>query len=296
MTTIFDRTRRDHSTAARARRGLRAVAQSVLLLVAFSSAVQAQGKTESEEAQQHAQLRAMKDAAQSLQIKPISEQHAATISFRDRPILRYSDPARGMPDATVWRLGTDGRPGALVALELRKKQQQLILNYEFLSLDGAPFELSSGPFAWKPTTGMLQWKPVTDGPKPAGKEPLRLSQMRMLSQRFSAFELYQGERSKLRMLTQPIDRYTPSDRANADAAIFAFVYGTNPEVVLFLETDGSTWSYAAGRLSSAASWLLLDEEEVWQQENILPPLVNEPDQPYMSNRHSISLSSAESKP
>jgi hypothetical protein len=296
MTMYILRTRRDHSTVVLARRDLRIMAEIALVLGALSSAVRAQSETLSEEAQQQAQLRVMKDAAQALQIKPVGEQDIGALSFRDRPILRYSDAARGMPDATVWRLGKDGRPGALVALEIRKKQNQHILNYEFLALAGAPFELSSGPFTWTPTVGMLQWKPLTDGPKPAGKEALRLSQMRMLSQRFSAFELYQGERSKLRMLTQPIDRYTPSNRPNADGAIFAFVYGTNPEVVLFLETDGATWSSAAGRLSSAASWLMLDDKEVWEQENVLPPLVNEPNQPYMSNRHSVSLTSAEANP
>ena len=296
MTTLIGRIHRGHSTAALAWRGFRIAAGFALALGALSAPVRAQNDALPEEAQQQAQLHVMKDAAQALRIKPVSEPDAAAISFLDRPILRYSDPARGMPDATVWRLGKDGRPGALVALEIRKKQNQHILNYEFLALDGAPFEIVSGPFKWTPAAGMLQWKPLADGPKPASKEPLRLSQMRMLAQRFSAFELYQGERSKLRMLTQPIDRYTPTDRPNADGAIFAFVYGTNPEVVLFLETDGADWSYAAGRLSGAASWLTLDDKEVWQQENVLPPLVNEPDQIYMSNRHAVSLTSAESKP
>ena len=44
--------------------------------------------------------------------------------FVSKPLLRYSDPTRGttaanvLIDATVWRLGEQGRPTALITLEI----------------------------------------------------------------------------------------------------------------------------------------------------------------------------------
>jgi hypothetical protein len=235
----------------------------------------------------------MKISVQSLQVKFADDANTESVQFRDRPVLRYSDPARGMFDATVWRMGDRGRPDVLVAMEITRKQDTHLLNYEFLSLTGRPLALSSGPFTWKPMAGMLQWKSLPDGPVPADKEQLRGLQMRKLAQRFSGTELYHGERSELRMLPQPIDRYVPGKQPNSDAAMFAFVYGTNPEIVLFIETDGSAWSFAAGRLSAAASWLMLDGKEVWQQEAVKAP---DPMSPYVSNRHPVVLPSAEGTP
>ena len=35
----------------------------------------------------------------------------------NKPLFRYSEPSRNIVDATVWRLGAEGRPKAILVLE-----------------------------------------------------------------------------------------------------------------------------------------------------------------------------------
>ena len=87
------------------------------------------------------------------------------LTFAAKPLLRYSDPTRGLTeanvllDASVWRLGVTGRPTALVTLEIyRSTAETGMLAYEFLSLTDAQFHLihkSAEPIAWDATARLL---------------------------------------------------------------------------------------------------------------------------------------------
>ncbi|HWB10423.1 MAG TPA: hypothetical protein VG826_14420 [Pirellulales bacterium] len=86
-----------------------------------------------------------------------------------------------------------------------------------------------------------------------------------------------NEKIQLRLLPQPVDRYVPSKAERADGAIFFFTFGTNPEVMLLIESDGKQWSYASGRLTGAEEVVLaIDETIAWQGE----PLHNVPESPH----------------
>src|SRR5262249_2184213 len=63
----------------------------------------------------------------------------ATLAVVPKPVLRYSDPPRGgvlastnvLLDAGVWRLGTEGRPTALVTIEIyQNRDGSRVLAYE----------------------------------------------------------------------------------------------------------------------------------------------------------------------
>jgi hypothetical protein len=172
--------------------------------------------------------------------------------FSDRPIFRYSDPARGYVAAAVWRLGDEGRPKALLTTELdRKDHGPPCIAYEYASLTATPFTLTSEDIRWSPSGTQYEFRPVPRAPAPADTPQRRLAQMRDLARRFAAREEVKGERCELRLLPAPVCRYAPSGDARADGAIFFFAFGTNPEVVLLLESDGRSWNYAAGRMTGA---------------------------------------------
>src|SRR6185312_10054484 len=86
---------------------------------------------------------------------------------------------------------------------------------------------------------------------PEATPQLRLRQLREIARRFTSNEEIKNEKFELRLLSTPVDRYTPSMSDRADGAIFFFTLGTNPEVVLLIESDGKGWSYAAGRMTGA---------------------------------------------
>jgi hypothetical protein len=77
--------------------------------------------------------------------------------------------------------------------------------------------------------------------------------------------LVHGQQYELRLLSQPIDRYVPSTAPHADGAIFLLAFGTNPEISLFIESDGMAWNYGAGRLTAATTvTLTLDGSTAWE--------------------------------
>lgn len=186
--------------------------------------------------------------------------------FAPKPIFRFSDPARGCVAAAVWKLGDTGRPKALITTELHRTTfGKSCIAYEYSSLTATKFSVRSDDIKWSAPGTLYEFKAVPNGPVPEKTALRRLIQMREIAKRFVAVEEVDKERCELRLLTQPVDRYVPSNAENADGAIFLFAFGTNPEVVLILESDGTNWNYAAGRMTGAQSVsLMIDDVIAWQ--------------------------------
>lgn len=186
--------------------------------------------------------------------------------FAMKPIFRFSDPARGCVAAAVWKLGDTGRPKALITTELHRTTfGKPCIAYEYSSLTATKFSVRSDDIKWSAPGTLYEFKAVPNGPVPEKTALRRLIQMREIAKRFVAVEEVDKERCELRLLTQPVDRYVPSNTENADGAIFLFAFGTNPEVVLMLESDGTKWNYAAGRMTGAQSVsLTIDDVIAWQ--------------------------------
>lgn len=207
--------------------------------------------------------------------------------FASRPIFRFSDPARGCVAAAVWKLGEKGRPKALITTELhRTTYGKPCIGYEYSSLTTTKFSVKSDDIQWSPKGTLYEFKAVPNGPVPEKTALRRLIQMREIAKRFAGVEEVDKERCELRLLTQPVDRYVPSNAENSDGAIFLFAFGTNPEVVLMLESDGTKWTFAAGRMTGAQSVVLtIDETIAWQG----LPLQKGNESPYTGSISSIEI-------
>ena len=198
----------------------------------------------------------------------------AALAVVPKPLLRYSDPTRGgikegatnvLVDACVWRLGEQGRPTALVTVEIyRAPDGSRVLAYEFLSLTDAKFSLRHRTEAvrWDATASALELKDLPDAPRPAATPAARLAQMRQLARRFAATERLKGESIDCRLMAQPIDRYHSEADRIADGAIFALANGTNPEIGIVLEDAGPRWRYGVLRLGAAEMVVTLDGRPV----------------------------------
>lgn len=186
--------------------------------------------------------------------------------FQSTPILRYSHAPRNIADSMVFRLGTKGRPIALVTAELYGGTgRQFLLCQEFLAIDDADFQLTCNKFHWTPPKNSgIKFQRLESDQTPAATARLRLAQFRQLAERFDARETWQGVETQLRVLPTPIDRYEPEQKPNSDGAIFAFVQGVNPEALLLLETNGKDWNYAWARLSAAQVTAKLDDKITWE--------------------------------
>lgn len=104
---------------------------------------------------------------------------------------------------------------------------------------------------WETEQPGVVWADVPDAPEPAATAPLRLVQMRRIAGQHAArltSNVGNEKPGDLRLLTKPLYRY-PADVTGAiDGGLFAFVQGTDPEVLLLLEavqsTDGPRWRMA----------------------------------------------------
>jgi hypothetical protein len=143
-----------------------------------------------------------------------------------------------------------------------------------------------GAVAWKCDSPGIMLRDVPGAPAPAATAGPRLRQMRAIAADFSAVLIdyrlnSDGERQALRLLTNPVFRYSSPGGEVADGALFAFVVGTDAEVLLLLEAreqeKKARWRYAFARLNRDELSAFFKEQEVW---SVGRASYEERDQPY----------------
>jgi hypothetical protein len=158
----------------------------------------------------------------------------------------------------LWTEGNKGRPVAAAQFFVQEMQW----HHEFQSLSTGGFDAhcnddGSSPWVWRPARHGLTWSAAERIGPPAQSASQRLRQMKTIAERFGA-EVDQGgtfeNPEQLRLLTTPIYRYAAAEQGILDGAIFAFVQGTNPEVLVLVEAEGKAsaaraWRYGFARMS-----------------------------------------------
>ena len=161
----------------------------------------------------------------------------------------------------------------------RPADSRWLNNFVSLSNNRLEVDWPVGP-TWASTEPGFELRQVPSAPAPSQKDSVRLIQMRRLAERFEAHELAgatRGDRLQLRLLSRPLHRYSDPDAGLHDGAIFCFAYGTNPEVLLILESRSSTtsparWEYGLARMSGGELYVSLDGREVWKTGEANPPV------------------------
>src|SRR5262245_31187209 len=190
--------------------------------------------------------------------------------------MRWINASRGRDAQDFLLLWVhDGRPVAAASVfpfgrDLCHELCSLSRNAELVARD------RSGT-VWAPESAGVKFHDVPDGPAPAGTPELRLAQMKSLGARFTAtltgWKDDESDREVLRLLPRPLYRYdikaaTETHPNLRDGALFAFVQGTDPEVLLLVEAvvagDRSRWQYAFARATSGALEARLGEQLVWK--------------------------------
>ncbi|MEK6262672.1 MAG: hypothetical protein AABP62_29090 [Planctomycetota bacterium] len=215
-------------------------------------------------------LQVMKARAEAIRFS--SSNATVPKQLQPMPLFRYEDQTRGYVDGAVWRLGEQGRPLAVITTELHPNYlgEGPRIIYDFLSLTERPFTAKSPDVSgWSPRGSAATLQRLPDAPPPANAPAARLGQMKQLARRFTATqEVTELDKSfvHLRLLPREVDRYSPDANAESDGALFLFVNGRNPGVVLLLETNGQEWTYGVGRLSAPSALILrLDDTIVWKE-------------------------------
>jgi hypothetical protein len=224
--------------------------------------------------------------AESVKVLRLVKGDRAAVELLPEPLLRYGDAARGAREGMVWAWGTRGRPVAIMEVEdypERPKASRWINNVVSLADGRIAVEWDDG-HQWTSMRPGIVLRTLGAAPAPAEKDADRLLQLKRLAQRFEAREDAGSAQGKirLRLLPRPILRYSDPEKGLNDGAILAFVYGTNPEVGLIIESwtnDSSSpgWRYGLIRMSGGALAVTLDGKEVWTQQEANPPTASETD-------------------
>jgi hypothetical protein len=182
--------------------------------------------------------------------------------------LRWANNTRGSEDGVTLLYVHGGRP--LAAACVYPWQTRLEHDFESLSREKI-IARRDGQIVWQPQEPGVQFAAIPDAPAPEATRPARLRQMKALAERFEAtllgWKVDNTDREQLRLLSRPLYRYDPKDAAVTDGAVFAFVMGTDPEVLLLIEAvkngDSKSWQYAFARRTSGELEGRLDGAVVW---------------------------------
>jgi len=199
-----------------------------------------------------------------------------------RPVMRWRNVQRkqdGKAMLAIWC--HHGRPEAMASIY----PWQGDLCHEFVSLSrtGRLTARDGGSIVWTPASAGVMFQDLPDGPKPADSPAARLRQMKSIADRFSAtmtgWKGDDSDREELRLLPRPLYRYELKDSAGdfpslQDGVLFAYVLGTDPELVLVLESirrgDETIWQYGFARATSGGLEARLDGKPVWVGEKFPP--------------------------
>jgi hypothetical protein len=185
------------------------------------------------------------------------------LKFDREPMLRWPNPTRGIPDGATFVWTLDGRPEAIGCV-----WRQTFVWYSFHSVSSSKLVAEyNGRTIWQSQKAGVEFAVFSKAPQPADSTAKRLLQMKELARRFSCRLSNGGDGEELRLLPRPVYRYQV-DRADLkDGALFAFVQGTDPEVVLVLEATRhhgrSQWQYALTRRTPGALEADLDGQRIW---------------------------------
>ena len=189
--------------------------------------------------------------------------------------LRWRNVARGQDGEAmlvVWP--HNGRPVAMASVYPWDKK----IYHEFDSLSrGAKLSArDGGRVVWTPEEAGVEFKDVPKAPRPAKSAAERLRQMKAVAEGFQAkmtgWQADSSDQEALRLLPRPLYRYDLAaakapDPTLLDGALFAYVLGTDPEVVLVLEAvgaaDQAVWQYGFARATSGGLEVKSGDAVVW---------------------------------
>jgi hypothetical protein len=204
----------------------------------------------------------------------LTDEEGTRLKLLSEPLLNWTNPERNTTAGAVFLWTRDGQPAAVMCAY---PSSDTTLEHEFQSLSATALQAKlSDRAVWKPTEAGVEYKSFSDVQTPGKARPLRLTQMRALVRTFSA-RIVQPERvpKPLRLLPTPIYRYPEPEakREVVDGAIFAFVQGTDPEVLLMVETMHDDrgmleWRYALARMTIVPLEVKHNDEVVWKCESM----------------------------
>jgi hypothetical protein len=187
------------------------------------------------------------------------------LEMQPEPVLRWPNVRRDTQEGATFIWTRDGRPEAIGCIW----ENGGFWAHAFHSLSESKVVARHNTQKfWQADKAGVEFSRFPDAAQPADSAVKRLTQMKYLARRIEC-RLPEPDRKseELRLLPQPLYRYKTQREDLVDGALFAFVQGTDPEVVVVLEAvrqDGKAeWRYALTRRTAHAVEADLDGKLNW---------------------------------
>lgn len=211
------------------------------------------------------------EAAEAYKIQ-IGSDPVRELSMKKGPILRWSNPVPGKQTHGEVFLWTDrGRPEAILSLyEFVGTGDVIREQHEFCSLSLTNVIAGTkDKTVWSPKMAGVRMELVPDAAAPSELARVRLREMRSFAEQVTSEKTTrEGDIRQLRLLPQPLYRYEGTHPDILDAALFAYVEGTDPEVVLLIEArskeNGYQWTCGFARLNSIKMSASYKDKLIWE--------------------------------
>src|SRR5262245_11551683 len=205
----------------------------------------------------------------------------AQTTLEPQVAIRWRNPTRGGQANAILVLWIhDGRPAAAASVFALG---QLCHDFVSLSRTAGLVAHEGDELVWSPAVAGVQFHGLADASVPTNTPGDRLRQMKELARRFSAtlqgWKYSESKGDELRLHPRDLYRYDMKAAEKThpelrDGAVFAFVQGTDPEMLLLLEAvaEGDRpprWQYAFARATTGGLEAQLDGKPVWKVEQLL---------------------------
>jgi hypothetical protein len=192
------------------------------------------------------------------------------LTLRSEPLIRFDNQVGGVVDGVVMVWTKGSRP--VVAAQVFVTRDGYWI-HEFQSFAEGPLALTvNDRVIWSPQVGGGQMNPIADGPSGAKQRAARTLAFKEIANQFVVTEDFREkpqadvQKYELRLLSAPLYRY--EDKSDGvDGAVFAFVHGTDPELLLTLEglttATETSWSYSLAPLTCWGVRARRNEQDVF---------------------------------
>jgi len=202
-------------------------------------------------------------------------EEGATTPLKPKTVMKWRNVTRGPEGGAIMVIWPhNGRPIAMAGIFQWKGK--ICHEFDSLSRSNKLIARDKDRAIWSPKEAGVEFKPVPSAAEPAKTAAARLLQMKDIATQFKATFTGWGkdntDQEELRLLPTPVYRYelakpNEPDGDLVDGALFAYVQGTDPEVILLLEAIGTAkkaeWQYAFARATSGGLVVKRGDEIVW---------------------------------
>ena len=195
----------------------------------------------------------------------------AALDAPKESVLRWTNPSAGRVYGNTYLWLRSGRPAAVGCL-FHNVQPWGTFNGELAALTGPKLAATrDDKVMWEPDS---EWRwAAVPGVTPAATASQRQVQLKALAGEFvvellDTRNVPRGEDQTPRLLPKPLYRYDATLTKTLDGALFAFVVGTDPELLVLIECDTAAakpeWKFGVARMNRDTIRLKRQGETVWE--------------------------------